>query len=63
MKIAIIGYGKMGRAIEELAIKNGHTIEFVINSKNNIFIKQLKETIRLKITLKIFTPNSAYLTK
>ncbi len=26
MKIAILGYGKMGKAIEEVAIKHGHTI-------------------------------------
>ncbi|HNB82303.1 MAG TPA: NAD(P)-binding domain-containing protein, partial [Chitinophagaceae bacterium] len=26
MKIAFIGYGKMGRAIEELALAKGHEI-------------------------------------
>jgi len=26
MKIALIGYGKMGKAIEQLAVNNGHTI-------------------------------------
>ena len=34
MKIAIIGYGKMGKAIEEIAIKNGHEIVLRISAKN-----------------------------
>jgi 4-hydroxy-tetrahydrodipicolinate reductase len=34
MKIALIGYGKMGKAIEEIAIKNGHEIVLKITSEN-----------------------------
>ena len=34
MKIAIIGYGKMGKAIEEIAIKNGHEIVLKISAQN-----------------------------
>ena len=34
MKIALIGYGKMGKAIEEVAIKNGHEIILKISSQN-----------------------------
>jgi len=34
MKIALIGYGKMGKAIEEIAMKNGHEIVLKITSKN-----------------------------
>ena len=34
MKIAIIGYGKMGKAIEEIAISKGHEIVLKINSQN-----------------------------
>ena len=26
MNIALVGYGKMGKAIEEIALANGHTI-------------------------------------
>lgn len=36
MKIALIGYGKMGKAIEEVAIKRGHTIVLKINIENAI---------------------------
>jgi 4-hydroxy-tetrahydrodipicolinate reductase len=34
MKIALIGYGKMGKAIEEIAIERGHEIVLKINSSN-----------------------------
>lgn len=35
MNIAIIGYGKMGKAVEEICIKRKHTVLLKINSKNN----------------------------
>ncbi len=34
MKIALIGYGKMGKAIEDVALKNGHEIVLKITSQN-----------------------------
>ena len=34
MKIALIGYGKMGRAIEAIALERGHTIGLKITSSN-----------------------------
>lgn len=34
MKIALIGYGKMGKAVEEVALQKGHEIVLKINSKN-----------------------------
>lgn len=34
MKIALIGYGKMGKAIEEIATSRGHEICLKINSSN-----------------------------
>lgn len=36
MRIALIGYGKMGKAIEEIALERGHTISCIVNSQNNI---------------------------
>ena len=32
MKIGLIGYGKMGKAIEEIALKSGHQIDFKISN-------------------------------
>jgi len=34
MKIAIVGYGKMGKTIEEIALERGHEIILKIGSKN-----------------------------
>ncbi len=34
MNIGIIGYGKMGREIEKSALKNGHSIELIIDENN-----------------------------
>ena len=34
LKLALIGYGKMGKVIEKLAIERGHDIVLKISSKN-----------------------------
>lgn len=34
MKIALVGYGKMGKAIEEIAVQKGHEIVLKITSQN-----------------------------
>lgn len=34
MKIALIGYGKMGKIIERIAIERGHTIVSIIDIDN-----------------------------
>jgi 4-hydroxy-tetrahydrodipicolinate reductase len=34
LKIALIGYGKMGKAIEEIALKKGHSIVLKIDADN-----------------------------
>ena len=34
MKIALIGYGKMGKAIESIALERGHEIVAIFNSEN-----------------------------
>jgi 4-hydroxy-tetrahydrodipicolinate reductase len=36
MKLALIGYGKMGKEIEKLAIDKGHDIVCIVDSKNPI---------------------------
>ncbi len=35
MKIALIGYGKMGKEIEQIALSRGHEIESIIDVKNH----------------------------
>ena len=35
MKIALVGYGKMGKAIEKIAIGRGHTIKTIVDKNNS----------------------------
>lgn len=35
MNIALVGYGKLGKAIEQIALEKGHTISLIITSKNS----------------------------
>lgn len=58
MKIALIGYGKMGKAIEEIALQQGHTIVLKINSHN----KELLTAASLQkadVAIEFTTPESA----
>lgn len=43
MKIGLVGYGKMGKAIEQIAIERGHEIVFKINSQTKIEAVDLKQ--------------------
>lgn len=58
MKIALIGYGKMGQAIEEIALQKGHSICLAINSKNT---KDLtKENLqKADVAIEFTTPENA----
>ena len=58
MKIALIGYGKMGKAIEEIAIKKGHEITLVIDLNNS---KDLtKENLqKADVAIEFTTPETA----
>lgn len=38
MKIGLIGYGKMGKAVEVVAIERGHTVSIGISSDADVFI-------------------------
>ena len=44
LRIALIGYGKMGKAIEEIAVKRGHSIglKIDINSLNDFTKENLQ---------------------
>lgn len=56
MKILLIGYGKMGKTIEALAIKNGHTIAGIIDIHNQPEIKNSKADIAIEFS----RPEAAY---
>lgn len=58
MKIALIGYGKMGVAIEEMAIQKGHSIAFKIDKSNCTQIKELNKD-NTDIAIEFSDPSSA----
>jgi 4-hydroxy-tetrahydrodipicolinate reductase len=37
LNIALLGYGKMGKIIEQIALDRGHSISFIANSSNPEF--------------------------
>ena len=57
MNIALIGYGRMGQLIEQIALKKGHTISVIINSSNNIENQDFSNT---DVAIDFSTPNCAY---
>ena len=58
MKIALIGYGKMGKAIEEIAIQKGHQIVLKINSHNagDMITSKLQEA---DVAIEFTSPHTA----
>ncbi len=59
MKIALIGYGKMGKAIEQIAIKRGHNISFVIDRDNIDQLVQINDT-NTDVAIEFTQPESAF---
>ena len=58
MKIALIGYGKMGKAIEEIALQRGHEIVLKITSAN--IIDFTKENLqKCNVAIEFTNPESA----
>lgn len=58
MKIALIGYGKMGRIIEEVARKRGHQITVIIDQGNlGVLNKDLLKSA--EVAIEFTTPESA----
>jgi len=43
MKIGLIGYGRMGKEVEKLAISDGHTIEWIVDVLQNKSAEDLDE--------------------
>lgn len=57
MKIALIGYGKMGKAIETIAIAKGHEIILRISSKDVLEKEQLQQA---DVAIEFTGPETAY---
>ena len=58
MKIALLGYGKMGKVIEEIALNRNHEIVLKINNQNQdqLTIGNLEQ---VDVAIDFSTPNSA----
>ena len=59
MKIALIGYGKMGKAIEEIALQKGHQIVLKIDISNlNDFNKE--NLSKADVAIEFTSPHTAF---
>ena len=58
MKIALIGYGKMGRAIEEIAVQRGHEIVLKVNI-DNLFDNTIENIRKADVAIEFSGPESA----
>jgi 4-hydroxy-tetrahydrodipicolinate reductase len=58
MRIALLGYGKMGKAIEKIALERGHEIVYKID-KDNAEDKNLLSTETVDVVIEFSSPHSA----
>lgn len=59
MKIALIGYGKMGKAIETIALNRGHEISFKISIDNQADLLLINPT-NTDVAIEFTQPESAF---
>ncbi len=59
MRIALLGYGKMGKVIEQIALDRGHSISFKIDISNQAEREQIT-TENTDVVIEFSSPSSAY---
>ena len=59
MKIALIGYGKMGKAIEAIALGRGHEVVLKID-ENNLFDFNKENIDKADVAIEFTGPHTAY---
>lgn len=59
MRILILGYGKMGKAIEEIAEDRGHTIAYKININNTQALKFI-DSSEIDVAIEFSQPDAAF---
>jgi 4-hydroxy-tetrahydrodipicolinate reductase len=59
MKIALIGYGKMGHMIEQIALDRGHEIVSIIDVNNQEDFDS-KEFASADVAIEFTAPQAAY---
>ena len=59
MKFALIGYGKMGRTIEQILIERGHQVTLRIDQNSTDSLRQVKPE-NVDVAIEFTSPESAY---
>ena len=59
MKLALLGYGKMGKEIEKVALQKGHSISFRIDKENKEELEQLSSQ-NTDVVIEFTSPESAF---
>jgi len=59
MNIALVGYGKMGKAIEQILIERGHNVSYIIDGENAEEINAIKPD-NTDVVIEFTSPESAY---
>lgn len=59
MRIAIVGYGKMGKSIKQIAKSRGHEISFIIDQDNQADLQQI-DGQNTDIAIEFSQPESAF---
>ncbi|MEQ8336788.1 MAG: 4-hydroxy-tetrahydrodipicolinate reductase [Cyclobacteriaceae bacterium] len=59
MKVAIVGYGKMGNAIEQLALEAGHEISMIIDADNTSDLDKISPD-NTDVAIEFSQPETAY---
>lgn len=57
MNIALIGYGKMGKEIESIAVKRGHHIVLIIDKENSDLVSD-KDFAKADVAIEFSTPHT-----
>ncbi|MFJ1429263.1 4-hydroxy-tetrahydrodipicolinate reductase [Capnocytophaga canimorsus] len=55
MKIALLGYGKMGKTIEQIALKRGHEIVLIVDKETQSY-----DIGQAQVAIEFSTPESAF---
>jgi 4-hydroxy-tetrahydrodipicolinate reductase len=59
MRILLLGYGKMGKTIEQIALDRGHSIVGKIDVQNRADMDQLKSA-DVDVAIEFSSPEAAY---
>ncbi|MFI3292940.1 MAG: 4-hydroxy-tetrahydrodipicolinate reductase [Rikenellaceae bacterium] len=59
MKVAIIGYGKMGHEIEKILLQRGHSVPLIIDMDNSADLN-VENLANIDVAIEFTTPSTAY---